>query len=144
MTRKKYAVEVSRVSPKSEKAKMYLNAFLVGGLVCSIGQAFFEMYTYFGINEETVKSLVPVTLIFIAALLTGLKVFDNISKFAGAGILVPITGFANSVTAPAIEFKHEGFITGTAVNMFKIAGPVIVYGMTAGVIYGIVYFIFTR
>ena len=108
-----------------------------------LGQLFLELFLYLEIDEESAKVLVPVTLIFIAALLTALHIFDNIARKAGAGTLVPITGFANAVVSPAIEFKKEGFVTGMGAKMFTVAGPVIVYGTVASVVYGIVYYITT-
>ena len=142
MSKKEYSVLAKKLSPKSPKVKDFVLAYLVGGFICVIGQLFMELYEVLGLNEKTVKTLVPVTLIFIAALLTGLKLFDKIAKRAGAGTLVPITGFANAVVSPAIEFKSEGFVLGVGANMFKIAGPVIVYGTVASIIYGVIYWIF--
>ena len=141
--KKEYSSLVKKASPNSKKLKNGFFAFVIGGLVCVIGQLFKELYETLGFSEDVVKMAVPATLIFIAALLTGLKVFDNIAKFAGAGTLVPITGFSNAVTAPAIEFKREGYILGIGANMFKIAGPVIVYGTVASVVYGVIYWITT-
>jgi len=140
---KEYAEIVKKLSPPSPKWKDFLWAYCVGGLICVIGQLFMELYRYFGFSEKLIKMAVPVTLIFIAALLTGLKLFDKIAKHAGAGTLVPITGFANAVVSPAIEFKSEGFVLGVGANIFKIAGPVIVYGTVASVVYGIVYWVTT-
>ncbi len=142
-TKKEYSKIAKKLSPPSPKIKDFIWAYCVGGLICVIGQLFMELYKYLGAEEKIVKMLVPVTLIFIAALLTGLKLFDKIAKRAGAGTLVPITGFANAVVSPAIEFKSEGFVLGVGANMFKIAGPVIVYGTVASVIYGVVYWITT-
>lgn len=136
-----YANYADKRSKKSPLILDCLRAFLVGGLICSIGQGFTELYTALNVSEETVKILVPVTLIFITALLTGLGIFDNIAKFAGAGTLVPITGFANAVSSPAIDCKSEGFILGVGAKMFTVAGPVIVYGTVASVIYGVIYWI---
>ena len=116
-------------------------AFLVGGLICSIAEALLHLYLYWQIPEETAKLLVPVTLIFMAAFLTGLGIFDDIAKCAGAGTLVPITGFANSVAAPAIESKSEGFIMGVGAKLFTISGPVILYGILTSVLYGVIYWI---
>ena len=132
---------VKAVSPPSPKIKDFLWAFFVGGLICLIGQLLLFGYDYLGIPQKTVKMLVPVTLIFVTALLTGIGVFDKIAKRAGAGTLVPITGFANAVAAPAIEFKNEGFILGVGANLFKIAGPVIAYGTASSVVYGVIYYI---
>ena len=138
-----YKQFAERRAPKSPSVKDCVKAFCFGGLICMIGQAFADFYRFRGASEETVKLLVPVTLIFLAALLTGLGVFDKIAKHAGAGTLVPITGFANSVVAPAIDNKAEGFVLGVGAKMFIIAGPVIVYGLFAGVLYGIVYWVTT-
>ena len=136
-----YSVLVKKISPPSKKAKDFILAYTVGGLICVIGQLLLELYKYLGIKDETVKMLVPTTLIFIAALLTGLKLFEKIAKHAGAGTLVPITGFANAVVSPAIEFKNEGWILGVGAKMFTIAGPVILYGTAASVVYGVIYWI---
>ncbi len=129
-------------SPNSNLIKNCLWAFFVGGFICMIGQAFFNLYTYYGAVETNARAWTSITLIFIGVLLTALKVYDSIAKHAGAGTLVPITGFANSVASPAIEFKSEGYILGLGAKMFIIAGPVIVYGTLAGVIYGIILAIF--
>jgi len=138
-----YSKMADKASPPSHKVKDFVCAFLIGGLICTIGQLSREGYLYLGMSEEQVLMAVPVSLIFLAALFTGLKIFEKIAKHAGAGTLVPITGFANAVVSPAIEFKTEGWILGLGANMFKIAGPVIVYGTVAGVIYGVVYWITT-
>ncbi len=143
MSNKEYGKLTKKLSPPSTKIKDFIWAYAVGGFICVMGQLFIELYEYLGLSEKTVKMLVPVTLIFIAGLLTGLKLFDKIAKRAGAGTLVPITGFANAVVSPAIEFKSEGFILGVGAKMFTIAGPVIVYGTVASVVYGIVYWITT-
>ena len=140
-TNEEYGKIVKKLSPKSPKIKDFIWAYCVGGLICVIGQLFTELYTYLDLSEKQIKMAVPCTLIFIAALLTGLKLFDKIAKRAGAGTLVPITGFANAVVSPAIEFKTEGFILGVGAKMFTIAGPVIVYGTVASVVYGIIYWI---
>ena len=141
--KKEYSSLVKKASPNSKKLKNGFFAFVIGGLVCVIGQLFKELYETLGFSEDVVKMAVPATLIFIAALLTGLKVFDNIAKFAGAGTLVPITGFSNSITSAAMEFKQEGFILGLGAKIFTIAGPVIAYGTVASVVYGIIYWITT-
>lgn len=141
-TNQEYSVLVKKYSPNSPLLKDVLKAFLIGGAICTFAQALLNVYKMF-LTEENAKLLVPVTIIFITALLTGLGVFDNIAKHAGAGTLVPITGFANAVVSPAVEFKHEGYILGTGANIFKIAGPVIAYGTFASVVYGIIYWITT-
>lgn len=140
-SKKIYSKMVKKVSKKSPKLKDCFFAYLIGGFICVIGQLLIELYTNLGFKEDQVKMLVPVTLIFLAVLLTALKVFEKIAKIAGAGTLVPITGFANAVASPAMEYKPEGLVLGVGANMFKIAGPVIVYGTVASVIYGVIYWI---
>lgn len=132
---------VKAATPPSPKIKDFIWAFFVGGTICLVGQLLFTLYEYLSITEDITKMLVPTTLVIFAAVLTGVGVFDKIAKHAGAGTLVPITGFANAVSAPAIEFKNEGYILGIGANLFKIAGPVIAYGTAASVVYGIVYYI---
>ena len=140
-TNKEYSKMNKNASPPSPKAKDFISAYVIGGLICVIGQLLTEWYGSFDIDERVVKMAVPVTLIFAAALLTGFGLFDRIAKRAGAGTLVPITGFANAVVAPAIEFKREGHILGIGAKMFTIAGPVIVFGTIASVIYGLILYI---
>lgn len=135
---KKYANERAKKSPL---AKDSLMAFLIGGAICMLGQAIMIIYKAVGVPDDMAKSLVPVTLIFLAALFTGIGIFDNLAKIAGAGTLVPITGFANAVVSPAIDNKSEGFIMGVGAKMFVVAGPVIVYGIISSVLYGVVYYI---
>lgn len=138
---KKYAE--SRAA-KSPIGKNCLCAFLVGGLICTLGQGLADIYkNLLGMEKTSAGSLTSVTLIFIAVLLTGLGVFDKIAQMAGAGTLVPITGFANAVSSAAIDSKTEGFILGVGAKMFTIAGPVIVYGISSGVVYGMIYWIIT-
>ena len=141
ISKQQYKKMVQKASPPSPKLKNFFFAYLIGGFICMLGQSFKELYTYLELEPEIVKMLVPVTLIVIAALLTGLKVFDNIAKVAGAGTLVPITGFSNAIASPAIEFKSEGFILGVGAKIFTIAGPVILYGVAASVVYGVIYWI---
>lgn len=143
ITNKEYKRMVKKASKKSPKTKDCIWAFSMGGAICTLGQILLEIFKSLGMDEKIQKALVPVTLIFIAVLLTGLKLFPKIAKHAGAGTLVPITGFANAVASPAIEFKNEGFVLGVGANMFKIAGPVIVYGTVASVVYGIIYWMTT-
>ena len=138
MSNAEYNEYVKKHQPPSPMGLDVLRAFLVGGLICALGQALSTVYGGF-LPEEDTGTLTSVTLIFLGALLTGLGVYDDIARFAGAGTLVPITGFANAVVSPALEFKHEGLITGTACKMFSVAGPVIVYGTVASVLYGVVY-----
>lgn len=138
MTKEEYAAYVKAKMPKSPVGKDLLRAFLTGGAICCVGQGFRELYTALGAGEEAAAGWVCVTMVFLGALLTGLGVYDRLAKLGGAGTLVPITGFANAVTSPAMEFKTEGFITGLAVKIFTIAGPVITYGMLASVLYGLI------
>lgn len=138
MTNDEYKRYSDLHQPRSSAKWHIPAAFSVGGGICCIGQALNDLYLSLGLNKPDAGSAVCATLIFIGALLTGLGVYDKIARFAGGGTLVPITGFANSVVAPALEFKTEGLITGTAAKMFTISGPVIVYGTAASVIYGIV------
>lgn len=143
MTEKEYGKLVEEISPKSPMGKDCLGAFVVGGIICSIGQFFINYYTKLGLDKDAAGTAASMTLVVISAILTGLSLYDNIAKFAGAGTLVPITGFANSIAAPAVEFKTEGFILGVGAKMFTIAGPVIVYGVSASVVYGFIYWITT-
>lgn len=131
-----------KASPPSPKAKNFVSAFLIGGLICAFGQGLMLFYTYLNLPEKTCKALVPMTIIVITAILTGLGVFDKIAKHAGAGTLVPITGFANSIVSPAMEFSAEGRILGTGAKLFSIAGPVIAYGCSAASVYGLIAYIF--
>ncbi len=142
ITAKEYKELYKKASPKSPKLKDFFFAYIIGGFICAFGQILLEIYNSAGLGEENAKTMVPITLIFIAALLTALHLFDNIARVAGAGTLVPITGFANAVVSPAIEFKMEGRILGTGANMFKIAGPVIGYGTIASIIYGVAFWFF--
>ena len=139
MTKKQYNAYVRRKSPPSPIAANLMRAFVSGGIICCIGQAISAGYLRAGLDEAGAATATPITLIFAGALLTALRVYDKLAKLAGAGTLVPITGFANAVAAPAIEFKSEGIVTGLAAKMFVIAGPVIVFGITASVIYGVAY-----
>ena len=143
MTQRQYQKLVDDMSPKSPILKDCIKAFLIGGLICAIGQAILNAYTALGLDKEQSATATSMTLVALSALLTGLSLYDNIAKHAGAGTLVPITGFANAVAAPAIEFKTEGFVLGVGAKMFTIAGPVIVYGVSASVVYGIIYWITT-
>lgn len=139
--KQQYDKMTKKASPPSPVLKNCFNAFWIGGLVCTFGEALKMLYEYLRFNEDETKAAVSVTLIVITAILTGIGIFDRIAKVAGAGTIVPITGFANSVVSPAMEFKTEGSILGTAANIFKLAGPVILYSTTAAFVYGIIYFI---
>ena len=142
ISKKEYSEMTKNAIPKSPLVKDTVTAFAVGGLICAIGQGLFNLYTYWNLSEDNVKAAVPITLIIITAILTGIGVFGKIARKAGAGTLVPITGFANSMVSPAMEYQSEGRILGTAAQMFSIAGPVIVYGTAAAFIYGVIYFIY--
>ena len=138
-----YNAYVRAKSKPSPLLKDCLWAFLVGGAICTAGQALRRLYTLWGLSMDDASACVSVSLIFAAALCTGLGCFDNLAKHAGAGTLVPITGFANAMVSPALEFKSEGFITGTAAKLFVVAGPVLVYGISASVIYGLILYLMT-
>ena len=141
MTEKEYGKMIQDMSPKSPIGKDCINAFWIGGLICCIGQLIMNGYAALGLDKDSAGTATSMTLVAVAALLTGLSVYDDIAKRAGAGTLVPITGFANSIAAPAVEFKTEGFVLGVGAKMFTIAGPVIVYGVSASVVYGVIYWI---
>ena len=138
-TNKEYQEYVNQKSPNSPILKNCFNSFWVGGLICTIGQFILEICKYRGFDTETSATIVSICLIFLSAFLTGLGVYDRIGRNAGAGSIVPITGFANSVCSPSIEFKTEGYIYGMAAKMFVVAGPIIVYGVLAGTLVGILY-----
>ena len=144
MTDKEYQELVETTSPSSPMWRDCLLAFLVGGLICTLGQVFINCYSALGLDKDTAGTAASMSLVALSALLTGLSLYDNLAKHAGAGTLVPITGFANAISAPAVEFKTEGFILGVGAKMFTIAGPVIVYGVSASVVYGFVYWIMTE
>lgn len=137
-----YQTYVDDKTPNSPILKNCFNAFWVGGLICSIGQIIFELCKIRGFDETTSYTIVSMLLVFVSAFLTGLNVFNKIGKFAGAGSLVPITGFANSIVSPAMEYKSEGYIMGVGAKMFTVAGPVLVYGISSSIIIGIIYIIF--
>jgi len=143
MTEREYGKLVKSMAPTSPMGKDCLWAFVIGGLICAVGQILMNGYGALGLDEEKAGTAVCMTLITASALLTGLSLYDDIAKRAGAGTLVPITGFANAIVAPAVEFKTEGMILGTAAKMFTIAGPVIVYGVSASVVYGLIYWVTT-
>ena len=143
MTEKQYGALVSRMAPKSPMWRDCLNAFWIGGLICVVGQIFTNCYGAWGLEKQDAGTAASMTLVALSALLTGLSVYDDIAKHAGAGTLVPITGFANAIAAPAVEFKTEGFVLGVGAKMFTIAGPVIVYGLAASVVYGFIFWLYT-
>lgn len=141
-TKKDYQEYVNQKSPNSPIIKNCFNAFWVGGLICSIGQIIFDFCKYRGMDIQMSNTIVSIILIGISAFLTGLNLFNRIGKFAGAGSLVPITGFANSIVSPAMEYKSEGYVMGVGGKMFTVAGPVLVFGISASIFVGIVYLIF--
>ena len=141
MTEKQYDQLIRELSPRSPAWCDCAWAFCVGGGICALGQFFINTYASLGLKDQDASGAASMTLVVIAAILTGIGIFDDIAKHAGAGTLVPITGFANAIAAPAVEFQTEGFILGTAAKMFTIAGPVIVYGVSASVVYGLIYWL---
>ena len=143
MTEREYGKMIEEMAPKSPMLKDCFNAFWIGGLICVLGQLIMNGFAALGLDETNASTATSISLVGLSALLTGLSLYDNIAKHAGAGTLVPITGFANAIAAPAIEFKTEGFVLGVGAKMFTIAGPVIVYGVSASVVYGIIYWITT-
>ena len=142
MSKKEYAEFVKNNEPKSPHLKNFIKAYVFGGAICAFGQVLLNLYTYSGMAKDDAAALTSITLIFISALLTGLGLYAPIARHAGAGTLVPITGFANSIVSEALEFKTEGYILGMCANMFKLAGPVLVIGISSGIIYGLIYFLF--
>lgn len=142
VSKKEYGKMADKASPNSPWLKNCCFAFLVGGFICLLGEIIFDLMKMKGFDEEVSRSVVSMSLVLLTAILTGIGVFDKIGKFAGAGTAVPITGFANSIVSPAMEFQSEGRILGTAANMFSLAGPVIVYGTSTAVLYGIILYIF--
>ena len=137
-TKKEYSDYVDKKSPNSPILKNCFNAFWVGGLICSIGQLIMDFCMYKGMEQTQASAVVSIVLIAISAILTGLNIFNKIGKFAGAGSLIPITGFANSIVSPAIEYKSEGYVMGVGGKMFTVAGPVLVFGISTSVIIGII------
>lgn len=140
MTNKQYNEYIEKRAERSPCIKNCIKAFVVGGAICCLGEILVSLYKYLGISSETSLLLASLSLIFLAGLSTGIGLFDKIAKFGGGGALVPITGFSNAVSSAAIEAKSEGYVTGVASKMFTIAGPVIVYGTSASIIYGIIYY----
>ncbi len=138
MTPQEYSAYLKSIAPRSPIVKDTSLAFLTGGAICALGQLIQNGFLALGLEKSDAGSAASIVLIFLSALLTGLNRYNSIARFAGAGTLVPITGFANSVVSPAIDFKSEGFITGMAAKMFVVAGPVIVFGTLASVVYGVV------
>ena len=144
VSQKEYGEMVKKASPNSKSCIDIPCAFVIGGLICVIGQALTDFYSYLGFDDRTSAAWCTVTLVFLSALLTGLGVYEKIAKHGGAGTLVPVTGFANAVASPAVEFKSEGFILGLGAKIFIIAGPVILYGTAASVLCGLIYYFLLR
>ena len=142
MTPQEYQQYVKQKAPKSPLLKDTVLAFVVGGAICVVGQLILNGWTAAGLEEKTAGTATSCTLVFLSALLTGLNLYNKLARFGGAGTLVPITGFANAMVSPALEFKSEGMILGLGAKMFVIAGPVIVYGISASIVYGIIIFLF--
>ena len=144
MSKQEYSNYVDKITPNSKLGANIIKAFLVGGAICCAAQGIMNAWSAAGFEKQDAGTLTSMTMVFLGAMLTAMQIYDNLAKFAGAGTLVPITGFANSVASPAIEFKSEGLVGpgGLASKMFSIAGPVIVYGITASVVYGIIYWLF--
>ncbi|MEE1049091.1 MAG: stage V sporulation protein AC [Clostridia bacterium] len=141
-TNRQYMNYLNKKSPNSRIVKNVFCAFLIGGIICTIGQGIFDFYSKItGLGEEDARTAASMTMIFAGALLTGLDIYGKIAKYAGAGTIVPITGFANAIVSPAMEFKKEGLVLGLAAKMFTIAGPVLVYGITSSAIIGLIYYI---
>ena len=141
LSKQEYAQYVKEMSPNSPMWKDLLNASWIGGAICVIGQLIMNGFGALGLGKDDAGTATSVSLVFLSALFTGLSLYDDLAKYGGAGTLVPITGFANAVVSPAVEFQSEGFILGVAAKMFTIAGPVIVYGVCASVVYGLIYWI---
>ncbi|MFQ9952022.1 MAG: stage V sporulation protein AC [Clostridium sp.] len=142
VSKQEYSHMTDKASPGSKTLRNCIRAFLVGGLICTIGQLLFQLYSNTGLETIDARCAVSVTLVGVAAILTAFGVYDKIGQFGGAGSLVPITGFSNAVVSPAIEFKSEGHIMGIGAKMFVIAGPVLVFGITASILYGVIVFLF--
>lgn len=140
LTKKEYQKYVDEKSPNSKLLRNVIRAFIVGGLICIVGQLITNLLKMRGFGQDETASITSLLMIFLGALLTGLNVYDDIGRYAGAGSIVPITGFANSIVSPAMEFKSEGYIMGVGAKMFVIAGPVLVYGISTSVIAGIIHF----
>lgn len=141
LTKQEYVDYVEKKSPKSKLLRNIVRAFVIGGLICVVGQIISNLLKARGLNQDTVSSLTALIMVFFGAFFTGLNVYDELGRFAGAGSIVPITGFANSIVSPAMEYKSEGYVTGVGARMFVIAGPVLVYGISASVVMGILYYL---
>lgn len=143
LSRTEYQQMLEKESPPSPLGRDMLLAGLIGGLICTVGQAVSDFYRARGLDTDQSAAATAITMVFLGALLTGLHLYDKIAKYAGAGTIVPITGFANAIVSPAMEFKSEGLVLGLAAKLFTIAGPVLVYGISASVVYGAILYLFT-
>mgnify|MGYP001246857344 FL=1 len=141
MTKEEYRKYVDKVSPNSKTLRNALRAFMVGGIICVIGQFFLNSFKNMGLDKETASSVTAMVMILLGVTLTALNLYDDLGRFAGAGSIVPITGFANSIASPAIEYKSEGYVLGIGARMFLIAGPVLVYGISASIVAGIIHYL---
>lgn len=141
VTPENYKALSEQFTPKPTVVKNVVRAFLVGGIICTIGQVIINLFVSFGLARTEASTAATATMIFLGALLTGLGIYDDIGKFAGAGSIVPVTGFSNSIVAPALEFKREGYVLGVGAKLFTVAGPVLVYGISTSILVGIVYFL---
>ncbi len=144
ISNKEYDKMVKKASPPSPVIRNCILAFLIGGAICTLGQIINMFFETLGLEKTDASTCTSISIIFLGVFLTGINIYDDIALYGGAGTLVPISGFANSITAPAMEYKREGYVLGVGVNMFKIAGPVIVYGVVSSVVYGLIYYIFLR
>ena len=144
VSKQQYSTMVKKISPNSKSWIDIPKAFVIGGIICCIGQGLTDLYGNAGFDDKTAAAWTSVTLVFLSALLTGLGLYEKIAKHGGAGTLVPITGFANAVVSPALEFKAEGVVLGVGAKIFAIAGPVILYGTAASVLYGLIYYFFLK
>ena len=141
VTPEQYKLLAQKYTPKPTVVKNVVRAFVVGGIICAIGQIFINLFVTFGLGQIEASTAATATMIFLGALLTGLGIYDEIGKFGGAGSIVPVTGFANSIVAPAMEFKREGYVLGVGAKLFTVAGPVLVYGIATSIVVGFVYFL---
>ena len=141
VTPEKYQTLVQQYTPKTTTVRNVIRAFLVGGIICSIGQLFIYFFITVGFTRVEASTAATATMIFLGALLTGLGIYDEIGKFGGAGSIVPVTGFANSIVSPAMEFRREGYVMGVGAKLFTVAGPVLVYGISTSIVVGLTYFL---
>lgn len=141
LTKQEYQKYVNKKSPNSRLLRNIIRAFVVGGMICTVGQFFFNLFRAQGLDADISASITAMTMIFLGALFTGLNIYDELGRYAGAGSIVPITGFANSIVSPAMEYKSEGYVLGVGSKMFLIAGPVIVYGVSLSVVAGFIHYI---